>query len=657
MRDPFSIPTSVKHAADLHGKYKHAWTEESLDISDGRLGSTHTKQFLGTSISTKRGQALGGIMLICFLVLIGRLVQIQLLLGPGYREMAEENRVRPHTIPAERGIIFDAFGRELVHNVPDFHLTMVPRDLPRDPAARAQILESLAAESGLSLPELEDKLRASRLASHESVIIKDNLNYATALSLYIKHTDLPGVAVESGIKRSYLAASSIIKKTTTTTLSLSPILGYLGKLTEAELTNTSLTGYNWADEIGKSGVEKSYEQILRGSPGRKKVEVNAIGKAQTVLAVDPPIPGNNLWLTIDLEAQQYLEQLIKNSARYSGKHRYAAIALNPSTGAILALVSYPAYDNNDFAGGISTAAYQKYLDNPDHPLFNRAIGGLYPPGSTVKLVVSAAALQEGVVNEQTSINSTGGLEVGDRFFKDWKAGGHGLTNITKAIAWSVNTFFYYVGGGYKNFIGLGFDRLYKYYSLFHLADRTGIDLPGEASGFIPTPSWKQAHLGERWFAGDTYNISIGEGDLLVTPLTVARWTAAFANNGRLVTPHVGKKYIDPITKHETNLPFPTQALPGVTPTTLAVVRTGMQDCVLWGSCQLLKTLPFSAGGKTGTAQWNAKFSTHAWFTSFAPLQNPQIVVTVLVEEGGEGAAIALPIARDFLAWWGKKYLQ
>lgn len=657
MRDPFTIQNSVRQARDLPNKYKRAWAEESLDISDGRLGTAHTKQFLGVSVSAGRVRILLVVMLCCFLVLIGRLIQIQLFLGANYRQMAEENRVRIHVIPAERGIIFDRFGRELVRNVPDFRLTVVPRDLPRQPSARAQILESLAAESGLSLPELEDKLRASRLNSYQSVIVKDHLDYTTALSLYIKHTDLPGIAVENGIKRSYLSVASLIKKTATATPVLSPVLGYLGKLTDTELANPNLIGYNFADEIGKNGVEKSYEQILRGTPGRKKVEVNAIGKEQAVLAVNPPAPGHNLFLTIDLDAEQYLEQLIKNSVRHSGKHRFAVVALNPNTGAILALASYPTYDNNDFSGGITTARYQQYLANPEQPLFNRAISGLYPPGSTVKLVVATAALQEKVINEQTSVISVGGLKVGGRLFKDWKAGGHGLTNVTKAIAWSVNTFFYYVGGGYKDFAGLGFDRLYKYYTLFRLADKTGIDLPGEARGFIPTPSWKQAHTGERWFTGDTYNISIGEGDLLITPLTVARFTAAIANNGRLITPHVGEKYTDPITKRETILTFPSEELSGITPQTLAVVRQGMQNCVLGGSCQLLKTLPFSSAGKTGTAQWNNKYQTHAWFTALAPLQNPQIVVTVLAEEGGEGATAALPIARDFLAWWGSKYLK
>ena len=252
--------------------------------------------------------------------------------------------------------------------------------------------------------------------------------------------------------------------------------------------------------------------------------------------------------------------------------------------------------------------------------------------------------------------STGGLEIGDRMFRDWKAGGHGTTNVTRGIAWSVNTFFYYVGGGYKNFVGLGVDRIIKYMYLFNLGKKTEIDLTGEATGFVPSKDWKFKTKGEQWYVGDTYNLSIGQGDLLVTPLQVAVWTSAVANGGSVVQPHLGMHLEEPVTHNKIPLNFKKSNVP-VSAANLAIVRLGMKECVDYGSCQIMKTLPFSSGGKTGTAQWNANKDNHAWYTSFAPYDNPQIVVSILVEEGEEGSTAAQPIARDFLLWWGKKYLD
>ncbi|KKR34761.1 MAG: hypothetical protein UT67_C0007G0010 [Candidatus Magasanikbacteria bacterium GW2011_GWA2_40_10] len=338
----------------------------------------------------------------------------------------------------------------------------------------------------------------------------------------------------------------------------------------------------------------------------------------------------------------------------TNRKRAAAIAMDPRDGSILAMVSLPAFNNNEFSGGITQKNYDKYTKNPDNPLFNRAIGGTYPSGSVVKLVVAAAALQEKIITPGTAFLSTGGLQVGDRFFRDWKSGGHGTTNVSKALAWSVNTFFYYVGGGYKNFTGLGVDKIIKYMQFFGIAQKTGIDLTGEASGFAPSKDWKLKTKGETWYVGDTYNLSIGQGDLLVTPLQVAVWTSAVANGGKVVQPHLAFKLEEPITHNEVLLNFDQREVP-VSPENLAVVRQGMRDCVTYGSCQLMKSLPFASGGKTGTAQWNSNKENHAWFTSFAPFDDPKIVVTVLVEEGTEGSVVSEPIARDFLMWWSKKY--
>ena len=486
--------------------------------------------------------------------------------------------------------------------------------------------------------------------------MKDNLDYETALSLYIQNADLPGIVIEKGTKRLYRTAGADIGATSTV-MSLSHIIGYLGKISENELSNNSSAGYLSSDSIGKTGLEKQYESVLRGTYGKKKIEVNALGREQTVLAEEAPTPGDHLILTINLEAQEKMEKLMTASMAKNKWGRAAGIAMNPNTGEVLAMVSLPAYDNNDFSGGISKDKYQKYITDQNQPLYNRAIAGTYPSGSIVKPLIAAAALQEGIITRNTTFLSTGGLAIDKWFFDDWKAGGHGLTNVTKAIAWSVNTFFYYIGGGYKTFTGLGVEKITDYLRQFNLASATGIDLPGESAGFLPSKEWKQQTKNEIWYVGDTYNLSIGQGDLLVTPLQAAVWTSAVANGGKVVRPHVVSAVVNPVTKTADKVETQIINQGIVSEANMDISRQGMRQCVIAGSCELLRALPFAAAGKTGTAQWNSNKENHAWFTSFAPYNNPQIVVVILVEEGKEGSTAAQPIARDFLAWWGAKYLK
>jgi len=317
----------------------------------------------------------------------------------------------------------------------------------------------------------------------------------------------------------------------------------------------------------------------------------------------------------------------------------------------LALVSLPSFDNNDFSGGISKEKYSGYVNDPNAPLFNRAFGGNYPSGSTIKPVMAAAALQEGVITSNTSFLSNGGLRVGPWFFPDWQAGGHGITNVRKSLAQSVNTFYYYIGGGYDKFEGLGVDRIEEYLKKFHFSEALGIDLPGEVDGFVPSRLWKE-QKNEKWYVGDTYNLSIGQGDLLVTPLQIAVMTSFFANGGTMYKPHVVKTLTDPVTKQKEEIKSIVLAQNMVRKDVIDTVRLGMKDCAEAGSCRRLALLPFTSAGKTGTAQWNKNKANHAWFTSFAPFENPEIVVTVLVEEGEEGSRIAAPIAYEFYRWWG-----
>jgi penicillin-binding protein 2 len=653
MAELFNISEDKIPHGDLEGKYSHNWVEESFNFeaqTGKQVAISHTKAYLGTSILKKKIFFMSVAVLIGLGIIAARTAYLQIIRGNYYRGLAEGNRIRLQPIFSERGIIYDKFHNELVENVPNFSLTMIPQDLPRDLVKREAIIDTVVSLSGVPKEKIEDLLKRYSSYSYASLVVKENLDYQSALKLYIQSSQLPGISIEKGSKRKYIAGTSA----TSSALSAAHFLGYLGKLNDEETEKLKNNGYLLFDNIGKTGLEKTYESELRGRYGIKKIEVDALGHEQTILAEDPPLPGKNLVLTLDLEAQKKLEELLKNMLVRSNKKRGAAIAMDPRDGSILAIVSLPAFDNNEFSGGITKQNYDKYIKNPDNPLFNRAIGGTYPSGSTVKLIVSAAALQEKIITLHTTFLSTGGLQVGDRFFRDWKAGGHGTTDVKKALAWSVNTFFYYVGGGHKSFVGLGVERIIKYMQYFGIAKKTGIDIPGEATGFAPSKDWKLKTKDETWFVGDTYNLSIGQGDLLVTPLQVAVWTAAVANGGQVVQPHLAGQLEEPITHNEVELKFNKQSVP-VSPENLSIVRQGMKDCVSYGSCQMMKTLPFATGGKTGTAQWNSTKENHAWFTSFAPYDSPKIVVTVLVEEGVEGSVVAEPVARDFLAWWGKKY--
>lgn len=629
-----------------------SWVEESF-IFETRVGRqvplAESDKFLGSSFTLRRSRALLLFMAIGFCLLFVRVAYIQLWRGSAYRSIAEGNRQQVAPIPAERGLIYDRSGKLLTRNIPKFSLALIPQHLPRDSGSSEAIIAKLAALTNRSADEIRNLITEYGSYSFESIIIQDDLDYATALSIQIAAADLPGITIVRGSKRLYGDASAGV--TSTPVLSLSHILGYEGKLGHAELDQLYSVGYLPSDVIGKAGLEKTYETILRGRYGKKRIEVNAFGREQTVLAEVPPAPGVYLHLSLDLAAQQELEALLRQTLKATRRTHAAAVALDPRSGEVIALVSLPAFDNNDFSGGIDRDQYQKYLADPDQPLFNRAISGLYPSGSTVKPALAAAALQEGVITPHTTVLSTGGLQVGPSFFSDWLAGGHGSTDVRKSLAQSVNTFYYYIGGGYRNFVGLGIDRMAAYLGSFGFSHLSGIDLPGEASGFVPSKQWKEKAKGERWYVGDSYNLAIGQGDFLVTPLQIAVMTVAIANGGTVYQPHLIQMTVDPVSGNVHRIAPTIMRQNFIQPSNLAVVRQGMRDCVTGGSCRRLSSLPMPVAGKTGTAQWNHGRLPHGWFTSFSPYDKPEIVLTILVEEGGEGSAVSVPVAEQFYRWW------
>lgn len=590
--------------------------------------------FLGFAFSRRRFFWMGILMGALFAVLIGRAAWMQGLNGNAYHALAEQNRLRVVPVWPHRGVIRDRNGVVLAENAPRFQVTLVPRDLPLEDEARDLTLSEAGRLLGLSVKDLEPFAAVTGTRMDEPVLVADAVSYDQAMAFAVRLPHLSGFSLDARPKRAYPRTAQVP--------SVAHLLGYVGKISEEELATRRPQGYYRVDELGKIGLERRYETELRGTVGSRTHEVDARGRVKGTVHEQAPIDGQDVALTIDLRLQQEAERLLRDRLTLDHFTRGAVVAMDPRNGDVLALVSWPSYDNNAFSGGVSSTVYRALASDPDQPLFNRALSGVYPSGSTVKVVVSVAALVEQVITPQTKVLSTGGIRLGQWFFPDWQAGGHGMTDVRRAIAWSVNTFYYLSGGGGEQGIaGLGPDRLARWLQMFGLGRRTGIDLPGEATGFVPTRAWKEDVRKQPWYIGDTYNLSIGQGDLLVTPLQVAVYTAAIANGGKLVQPHLA----------QTNTPTISQPLADAS--TIEVVRLGMRDAVTYGSARSLSTLPFTSAAKTGTAQWNKNRNTHAWFTSFAPFEAPEIVVTVLVEEGGEGSRTAAPIAKGILEAWNR----
>ncbi len=644
--DPFIIKEGQLKYGKFAGKFHRDWVESAFTPTE------RGEETVGNRVSVNYINLLKWLVLILALTLIGRLFWLQFVRGEYYRAVANGNRLRLERIEANRGIIYDVNHLPLVHNVANFLLYCVPSDLPKDKVERDKIINDLAQLtqkfSALDIKASLDDLTPDKLDYYQPLFLADNIDYEQALKIYLESLSTPGVSLLNTSRRKYDFS----------TFSLAHVLGYTGKINSEELAKQREI-YFPLDYLGKTGVEKSWEETLRGVPGFKQVEVDALGKAKKVVSESQSVPGNNLILSLDAVAQQKLEAIIAHYLKQNGLKRAAAVVLNPNNGEIITLISLPAFDNNTFARGITNNEYQALEQSSDKPLFNRAVSGEYPSGSTIKPVIAAAALEEKIITAATSFLSSGGIRIGQWFFPDWKAGGHGQTNVKKAIAESVNTFFYYIGGGYNaeqgGFIGLGIDRMVTYFRKFLLGTKLGIDLPNEGAGFVPTKEWKEKTKKEKWYVGDTYHVAIGQGDLIVTPLQVAAYTMFFANGGKIYQPHIVKEVTQPNGEVVKKIEPELLASNIVNQTNIQTVREGMRQTVTSGSARSMNSLPVEVAGKTGTAQWSTKKEPHAWFTGFAPYENPELVITILVEEGKGGDFIASPIAREFLAWYFGEY--
>ncbi len=613
---------------DAIGTLAFGTMDETFDdsLAHRSVAELSTGSYLGNMTSRRAKKVAAVLFALVFGVFLLRIGQWQLVESATYRAIADNNRTRTKVGIPNRGVIMDRYGEILAWNTPTFHLVASMADIPTDQLLRAKYFAELGEQFSVSVDDFETRYHD---AQHDAtVLLADNVPYVEALKYTAEHGDNPSLAVELASIRSYA---------TTNTPTLSHVLGFTGSISPEDAETLGAQGYRRFDSIGRQGIEAEYESRLRGTPGIEVVEVDAEGSAIRTLKKTDPVQGENISLTIDAELTEAIETILDSSLATAEVKRAAAIVSHPRTGEILAMLSYPSYDINMFARGITQEEYTALLEDPNAPLFPRATQGEYPAGSTMKPVYAAAALMEGVITPSTSFFSTGGLWLGSRFFPDWRSAGHGSTNVYHAIADSVNTFFYIIGGGNEAFEGLGIEKLMQYARLFGFGSPSGIDLPNEADGFLPSKEWKLSAKGEPWYIGDTYNVSIGQGDLLVTPLQINRSTATFAHWGTMMTPQItmGQE------------PIETRIVPEDIAT---VVRDAMRATITYGSATIMQDLPEAVAGKTGTAQWATGRAEHTWFTGFGPFEDPEIAVTVIVEQAGN-AYYTTPIAKEIFAWW------
>ena len=587
-----------------------------------------------------------GVFFILALALFSRVFYFQILEGKKLHTVAENNKGSVNLIVPPRGIIYDKNMTQLVLNSPAYDLVCDRAHFSYSSDEISSEIKDIADTIGMAP---QDVLSEIQKTDASDVLISANISHENLLVLEAKINDLPGCRIQQNTARDYVLGPVF-----------SQVLGYTSRITKDEYSSGS--GYSINDNVGQTGLEKYYESYLRGSPGQSKTAKSATGVSDNNPDVVPPQSGDNLVLNIDAGLQTELYNSLAASIQKMGGQKGAAVAMDPRTGAVLALVSYPSYDDNDFSGGISQADYEKILNDPAQPLFDRAIAAKYPTGSTIKPFEASAALQEKIISPDKQINDPGYILVKSQYDPSvvYRFGGveaHGMVDMRKAIAVSSNIYFYTVGGGYGDQQGLGPARIKKYLSLFGWDEKTGVDLPGEFSGFIPTPAWKKATKGQSWYDGDTYNLSIGQSDLETTPIQVAAAYCAIANGGTLYQPQIVNKIVSGDSSELIKQFQPQIVRSGfIDPQNLEIVREGMRDGVdkPYGLSGTLNSLPVEVAAKTGTAEIGAANHYNVWSSVFAPYDSPQIVLVVTAENVNGLGAVTLPVAKDVLNWYFSK---
>lgn len=573
-------------------------------------------------------------VLTLFGVLIGRMVYLQWFNFEHYHLLAEDNRIAIETLPPTRGKIFDRNQVLLADNQPVFTLKFT-REKMDDLAAVETLVAQLLPDFS---PTQREKFfeRLKRSSRSKSQLLPYSLSEEEAARFAVQSYQYPGVELTARLKRIYPYGASAVHA-----------LGYVGRINNKELSQLDEREYRGTDVIGKLGIEKFYESRLHGLPGIQQVETNARGRVLRKLETLPATPGENIQLTLDIQLQQYAESLFQEHKRG------AIVALDPKSGEVLAYVSMPVFDPNLFVDGIGRSTYAELLNNPHKPMINRAINGQYPPGSTIKPFVALGAIENNYISPLKKIFDPGYFEYKNHRYRDWKRTGHGLVDMDAAITQSCDTYFYELS------LDMGIDAIHDAMAPFGFGEVTGIDIPGESKGILPSQAWKREAKGEPWYRGETIISSIGQGYNLTTPLQLAKATAILANGGKIIQPHLLK---------DAELPPPQQVEIKDIDNWNRVV-TSMRNVMhsLRGTAyRSARGLPFEMAGKTGTAQvfslneadydaetLDKRLHDHSLFIGFGPLENPQIAVAVVVENGGGGSSTAAPMGVNLI----KKYLE
>jgi penicillin-binding protein 2 len=552
-------------------------------------------------------------MMVGLFLLVGGLYSFQVAQADRYVKLATDNRLRFIRIPPPRGVIYDANGLSLAENVRTFDIKGYPLDLSKEGVFSR--IAVLFQRHGIPFTE-EDLARSCDRqfwAPFRAVTLVSNLTLSQVADLVTDPEFVPQLFPFPVWRRIYPAGPLAAHVT-----------GYVGEITREELQQRGDQGYLGGDQLGKAGIERFYEEQLRGQAGEEAVEVDARGRRLRQIDYRPPAPGADIRLTLDLGAQRVAAELM------SGR-RGVLLAMDVHTGALRVFYSSPTYDVNPLTWGVSPSEWGKLVNDPDRPMLNRAIGGVYPPGSVFKVVPALLGLASGTVTASTTVHCPGYMNLGDRTFRCWQRWGHGRENLVTAIRDSCDVYFYQLG------LWLGADALVSFAERFGIGKLTGVDLPGEVEGTAAGREWKKRRLNESWYQGDTVNYSIGQGFLLMTPLQVARMAAVVANGGKLVTPHFAEGHSASVT----DLQLPQEAL--------RLVRKGLEEVVRTGTGKPAGAFGVEIAGKTGTAQ-NAHGEDHAWFFGYAPAKDPKLVAVALVEGGGKGSSVAGPLVAELLAY-------
>jgi penicillin-binding protein 2 len=576
------------------------------------------------------------LLVLVFGGIIARLFFLQVIEGERFTFLSENNRVRIKRIAGTRGVVLDRRGQLLVDSRPSFDLLFVAEDTEDPEHTLRQLARYLGRDEKELLAIFEEN---KKRAAFEEVVIGKDVDWPTVVAVEAHQLELPGITLRARPRRSYADGPVAAH-----------VLGYLGEIGPRQLKVLKDEGYALGDEVGQYGLERRWEDFLRGQSGGQQVEVDALGRRVRVLHEVTDVPGYTVHLTLDRHLQETAFEALK------GKEG-TIVVLDVNNGDILAMVSTPAFDPNIFARGIKSDEWQALIKDRLRPLNNRAIQGQYPPGSTFKVIMAIAGLEEGVLQPESRISDPGFYYFGNRAFRDWKKEGHGAVDLHKAIVESCDVYFYQAGQR------IGIDRIAKWARAFGLGEKTGAALDDEKSGIVPDSDWKRKRFRQPWFPGETLSVAIGQGYLTVTPLQLANMMAAVANGGTLYRPRLVNKIesVDGSTVREYGAEK-IRTIP-VKPGTLERVRNGLADVVkgVGGTGGAARSKIVEIAGKTGTAQvvemkgaylkseQLSYFSRdHAWFVSYAPVQNPQIAVVVLIEHGGHGGSAAAPIAKKVI---------